>query len=105
MLRIFYYTFFLITFAFPLYAVDWNPQLAAKYLDERQKQWFEWPIAKAAGGPCVSCHTGLPYLLARPHLRKALGESTPTEFEAGLLAGLQTRLASRESMFKSFKEE
>ena len=76
-----------------------------QYLDERQKQWFEWPIAKAAGGPCVSCHTGLPYLLARPHLRKTLGETTKTEFESGLLEGLQTRLASGESMFKSFKKE
>jgi len=79
--------------------------LAAKYLDERQKRWFEWPIAKAAGGPCVSCHTGLPYLLARPHLRKALGETTKTQFETGLLDGLQTRLQSGESMFKSFKNE
>ena len=83
----------------------WDPKLAAKYLDDRQKQWFEWSITKASGGPCVSCHTGLPYLLARPSLRRALGETTRTEFENGLLEGLQTRLASGESMFKSFKTE
>jgi squalene-hopene/tetraprenyl-beta-curcumene cyclase len=105
MLQIFYCALFAVIFCAPLFAADWNPKLAAKYLDERQRQWFEWPIAKAPGGPCVSCHTGLPYLLARPSLRKALGETTKTEFERGLLEGLQTRLASGESMFKSFKKE
>src|SRR5437667_1402961 len=81
---------------------DWDPALAAKYLDDRQKQWFEWSITKASGGPCVSCHTSLPYLLARPHLRKALSETGKTEFERGLLDGLQVRLRSGETMFKSF---
>lgn len=89
----------------PAFAADWDAKLAAKYLDDRQKQWFEWPIAKASGGPCVSCHTGLPYLLARPHLRQTLGETTRTEFERGLLEGLEARLASGESMFKSLKKE
>ena len=45
---------------------DWSPQAAARYLDERQKQWFEWKPAASANGPCVSCHTGMTYLLARP---------------------------------------
>jgi hypothetical protein len=31
--------------------------------------------------PCVSCHTGMTYLLARPVLRRALHESEPTTFE------------------------
>src|SRR5262249_12969177 len=87
----------------PAFAAGWDARLAARYLDDRQKQWFEWPIAKAPGGPCVSCHTGLPYLLARPLLRRALGEPSRTEYERGLLEGLETRLASGESMFKSFK--
>jgi squalene-hopene/tetraprenyl-beta-curcumene cyclase len=86
-------------------AADWDPKLAAKYLDDRQKQWFDWSITKSSSGPCVSCHTGLPYLLSRPHLRKALAETNKTEFETGLLEGLQTRLASGEAMFKSFKKE
>ena len=53
---------------------DWSPRLAAEYLEGRQKEWFAWPAAKAPGGPCISCHTGMTYLLARPALRKALGE-------------------------------
>jgi squalene-hopene/tetraprenyl-beta-curcumene cyclase len=74
-----------------LYA-DWNPRLAADYLDSRQKQWFEWKPAASHGGPCVSCHTGATYLLARPALRRALGESTRTSYETGLLDALRARL-------------
>ena len=74
---------------------DWNQRLAAQYLDGRQQAWFEWPRAKAEGGPCVSCHTGVTYLLARPILRQALGETQATPYEQGLLAGLQARLAKK----------
>jgi hypothetical protein len=75
-------------------AAGWDPKLAAKFLDERQKQWFEWPTAQKKGGPCVSCHTGLTYLIARPALRSVLGETQPTQWETGLLDGLRARLAS-----------
>ena len=75
--------------AIPGFAADWNPRLTAKYLDSRQKEWIAWPPAVASGVACVSCHTGLPYLLARPVLRKALGESAPTLYEAVLLDGLR----------------
>ena len=49
---------------------DWNPRLAADYLDAREKAWFAWPVSKSAGGNCVSCHTNMSYLMARPALRK-----------------------------------
>jgi squalene-hopene/tetraprenyl-beta-curcumene cyclase len=75
---------------------DWNPRLAAQYMDSRQKEWFAWPRANAAAKPCVSCHTGVTYLQARPALRKALGEQVPTEYETGLLASLRTRLDKKE---------
>jgi squalene-hopene/tetraprenyl-beta-curcumene cyclase len=73
-------------------AAGWDPKLAAKFLDERQKQWFEWPVAAKKGGPCVSCHTGLTYLIARPALRRVLNESEPTKWETGLLDSLRARL-------------
>ena len=75
---------------------DWNPRLAAQYLDSRQKEWFVWPRAATPEGPCVSCHTGLTYLLARPALRRALGESQPTLYEKGLLDGLRARVAKKD---------
>jgi len=75
---------------------DWNPRLAAQYLDSRQKEWFAWPRANAGAKPCISCHTGVTYLLARPALREALGESGPTEYESGLLASLRSRVGLKE---------
>src|SRR5450756_168303 len=80
----------------PAGGADWNPRLAAQYLDSRQKEWFVWPRANAAAKPCVSCHTGVTYLLARPALGKALGEDTPTVYETGLLASLRSRIGQQE---------
>ncbi|HLJ44959.1 MAG TPA: hypothetical protein VKU01_03060 [Bryobacteraceae bacterium] len=82
----------LVLAASPGLCGDWSPRLAAGYLDAREKSWFEWPVTKAAGGPCVSCHTNLTYLLARPSLRKALGESEPGVYERGLLDALRARV-------------
>lgn len=78
-------------------AADWNPRLAADYLDTRQKEWFAWGPAKSMGGPCLSCHTGLTYLMARPSLRQALGESQPAEHETGLLNALRARVDKNEA--------
>ena len=76
-------------------AADWSPKLAAQYLDGRQKEWFAWKPAMSANGPCVSCHTGMTYLLARPVLRQALKEPEPTEFERGLMARLRTNVGEK----------
>jgi squalene-hopene/tetraprenyl-beta-curcumene cyclase len=67
---------------------DWSPRLAADYLDSRQKEWFAWKAAQTPSGPCVSCHTGVTYLLVRPELRRKLGEKQPTAYETGLLKTL-----------------
>ncbi|MGC4055486.1 MAG: hypothetical protein QM757_42210 [Paludibaculum sp.] len=78
-------------------AGDWNPRLAAEYLDARQTEWFAWGPVKSMGGPCLSCHTGLTYLLARPPLRKALGEGRPVAHETGLLNALRARVDKNEA--------
>ena len=80
-----------------LWAADWSPRKAADYLDARQKEWFAWPTANASGTPCVSFHTGLTYLLARPGLRHVLGESAPTQYETGLLDALRARVEKKAS--------
>ncbi len=84
---------------------DWNPKLAAQFLDARQKAWVTWPHANESGVPCVSCHSGLPYLLARPALRQALGEKTPTLYENVLLAGLRATVMKTDAndLFKGLK--
>ncbi len=76
-------------------ANGWSPQRAAAYLDARQKAWFAWDQAYSPDGPCVSCHTGLTYLLARPALRKVLNENEPTMYERGLLGRLKAHIGSK----------
>ena len=76
---------------------DWNPRLAAQYMDARQKAWFAWPNASRSGVVCVSCHTGMPYLLARPALRSALGESEPTLYESVLVDGLRATVVKTDA--------
>jgi squalene-hopene/tetraprenyl-beta-curcumene cyclase len=76
--------------AAPVFCQDWNPRLAAQYMDSRQKEWIAWPMAMHSGVACVSCHTGLTYLLTRPTLRQTLGEKTgPTLYEDVLDASMR----------------
>ena len=49
----------------------------------------------SADGPCVSCHTGMTYLLARPALRRVLKESQPTMYEVGLLDRLRAKVGEK----------
>ena len=76
--------------AAPAFCQSWNARLAEQYMDSRQKEWIAWPTALHSGVACVSCHTGLPYLVSRPALRRALGEHTgPTLYESVLVDGIR----------------
>ena len=67
----------------------WNPAAAAQYLDARAEWWTTWPnAARDSGTYCMSCHTTLPYALARPALRSLLGESAPSPAENKILGNL-----------------
>ena len=81
--------------ASPARGEEWSPRLAAQYLDARQKDWSGWKPAASPDGPCVSCHTGMTYLLARPALRRALGDSQPTVYETGLLDRLRAHVGEK----------
>ena len=71
----------------------WNRKAAAAYLDQRAAWWSSWPNAQRDHGTfCVSCHTALPFALARPALRQSLGETGPSPSEAALLANVTTRV-------------
>jgi squalene-hopene/tetraprenyl-beta-curcumene cyclase len=71
----------------------WDPVLAAAYLDQRQSWWESWPkSARDHGTVCVSCHTALPYALARPTLRTISHESDATPVEQKLVADVVTRV-------------
>jgi squalene-hopene/tetraprenyl-beta-curcumene cyclase len=84
---------------------DWSPRLAADYLDGREKEWFAWKTAKTPGGPCVSCHTNVTYLIARPALRRALGETQPTGYETGLKDALRARIPLHDVFPAAFGKE
>lgn len=81
----------------PAVCGDWNPRLAAQYLDAREKAWFAWPSAQRSGVVCISCHTSVPYLIARPALRRALGETGPTLYEAVLLDGVKATVVKSDA--------
>ena len=70
----------------------WNARAAAQYLDQRAEWWTTWPnAARDRGTYCMSCHTTLPYALARPALRALLAESVPSSTEGKIVGNLLTR--------------
>lgn len=72
----------------------WNRQAAGAYLDARMAWWESWPSAMRDHETfCVSCHTSLPYALARPTLRSALDETGPAPAERKFLDNILKRLS------------
>ena len=85
----------------------WDPEKAARFMDDRMDLWFE-KAAKLKTGEgkttCISCHAVVPYLLARPMLRKAMHVNDPTPQEARLLREINQRVetyASHEPLYGS----
>ena len=71
----------------------WSGKAAAAYLDGRLSWWMDWPqAARDHGTFCVSCHTALPYAIARPALRTALAEQAPSPIERRLLDNVTKRV-------------
>ena len=72
---------------------SWSPKAAAAYLDYRETWWMTWPVAARDHDTfCVSCHTAVPYALARPALHAALGEDAPAPGERKLLDSVTRRV-------------
>ncbi len=74
----------------------WSPTAAGHYLDDRAKTWFAFASAERGTGDskisCLSCHSLLPFALARPALRKLSGETRPTAFEDKVLEQVSRRV-------------
>ena len=76
-------------------SAGWDPKAAAAYLDGRATWWTTWPnAARDRGTYCMSCHTTLPYALARPALRSLLNERAPSAAEDKIMGNLLTRARS-----------
>jgi hypothetical protein len=73
----------------------WNPEKAGRKLDERAAIWQSHPkTQRSHETSCISCHTGAPYLLARPVLRGTLGEKELAPAERALLEDLSIRVTN-----------
>jgi len=85
----------------------WDPEKAAQYLDDRMDMWFDKARKVTTGEgktSCISCHTVVPYLLARPVLRKAMRVTSPTPQEVKLLGEIAQRVddyAGQEPLYGS----
>jgi squalene-hopene/tetraprenyl-beta-curcumene cyclase len=78
--------------AAPADGSGWDAKAAATYLDGRAEWWTTWPnAARDRGTYCMSCHTTLPYALARPELRGLLNEAGPSAAERKIMGNLLTR--------------
>ena len=82
----------------------WNQQTAARYLDTRETWWQAWPRAqKDHGTVCISCHTVVPYAMARPALH--LDESTLPAPEQAMLASVEKRVTNWPAMAPFYPDE
>jgi squalene-hopene/tetraprenyl-beta-curcumene cyclase len=71
----------------------WNSRSAAAYLDGRMAWWLTWQTAsRDHETSCISCHTAMPYALARPALRSALAEREPSAPERRMLDNVVKRV-------------
>jgi squalene-hopene/tetraprenyl-beta-curcumene cyclase len=83
----------------------WNKAAAGKALDARATTWFEWNGADRGQGPgkitCISCHSLLPYALARPVLRRVVGDKQPAGPEARLVEQTRRRVGAWDQLNKA----
>jgi squalene-hopene/tetraprenyl-beta-curcumene cyclase len=77
---------------------QWDKTRASQYLDRRGENWFKFSSANrgegASASRCVSCHTLLPYALARPALRRLSSEKQATPWETRILEQTKSRVAN-----------
>lgn len=76
----------------------WNSESAATYLDHRTDWWIHNMGAIDQGTACVSCHTALPYAMARATLRPKNEKLQISKTEAELLASVKKRVEKAATM-------
>lgn len=76
-------------------AMEWDPEGAAKYLDDRMQLWFTKAKKLRTGEAktsCVSCHMTIPYMLARPALWREMGVHDAAPEELRVIKEAQLRV-------------
>jgi squalene-hopene/tetraprenyl-beta-curcumene cyclase len=85
-------------------AAGWNQQAAARYLDDRETWWQAWPRAqKDHGTYCISCHTVVPYAMARSALRR--GDAAVPAPEQAMLSSVEKRVSDWPEMAPFYPDE
>ena len=83
----------------------WNRQAAASYLDSREVWWQGWPRAqKDHGTLCISCHTVVPYAMARPALSHALSETAMSPTEKTMFDSVEKRVSMWSEMVPFYSD-
>jgi squalene-hopene/tetraprenyl-beta-curcumene cyclase len=84
----------------------WDPNAAAHYLDKRASSWMHSrPASRDHGTACLSCHTTVPYALARSELGKQLNESSPAPAQRELLAMVKKRVELWPQLVPWYRDE
>ncbi len=87
-------------------APKWSATAAAKYLDQRAAWWETWPASQRDHQTvCVSCHTILPYVLARPRLSVVLAETNLAAPERTVLANVKKRVSLWQEVKPYYSDE
>ncbi len=87
-------------------SATWDPTAAAAYLDRREVWWQGWPHArKDSGTICISCHTVVPYAMARQTLRADLHESGLSAPEKVMLGSVEKRVSHWPEMVPFYSDE
>jgi squalene-hopene/tetraprenyl-beta-curcumene cyclase len=83
----------------------WNRQAAARYLDDREKWWQEWPPAqKDHGTICISCHTNVPYAMVMPELWRQVGGFGLTGPEKIMMDSVEKRVSDWSEMLPFYSD-
>ncbi|HEY6375458.1 MAG TPA: hypothetical protein VIX90_08025 [Edaphobacter sp.] len=84
----------------------WSQQAAASYLDSREVWWQQWPRAqKDHGTICISCHTNVPYAMARPALRRQLSETGMAAPEKIMMDSVEKRVSNWSEMIPFYSDK
>jgi squalene-hopene/tetraprenyl-beta-curcumene cyclase len=83
----------------------WDRKAAASYLDSREVWWQGWPRAqKDHGTLCISCHTVVPYAMARPALSHELSETGMSPTEKTMFDSVEKRVSMWSNMVPFYSD-
>jgi squalene-hopene/tetraprenyl-beta-curcumene cyclase len=88
------------------YLPNWDAKRAADYLDSREVWWQGWaPAQQGHGTICISCHTVVPYAMARPTLRQPPDANAMSAPERVLMDSVEKRVRNWTQMAPFYSDK